>query len=104
MKRNSDRKHDAKEIFLSQGGYDDVNRARTYHPVDMPYENWLRTIEDFLDEKYIKRCEPNKKVREIQLFPFRGGQCHTVAPPIKIVQNIHHVHCVHLVEKRNSDR
>ncbi|MFS7962214.1 hypothetical protein Hanom_Chr08g00724051 [Helianthus anomalus] len=41
MKRYFGRKHDAKEEFLRNWGYDDVERAMTYHPKDMPYEIWL---------------------------------------------------------------
>ena len=73
MKRYSDHKHDAKKIFMTKGGYDDVERARAYNPPDMPYENWLRNIQGFLDEKYIKRSDANKNVRAKQQFPFRGG-------------------------------
>ncbi|XP_035845418.1 uncharacterized protein LOC110934152 [Helianthus annuus] len=73
MKRYSDRKHEARQLFDSQGGYDDLERARAYHPVDMPYENWLRTIEGFRQEKYIKKSKACKQVREKQQFPYRGG-------------------------------
>ncbi|KAJ0605236.1 hypothetical protein HanHA300_Chr02g0060711 [Helianthus annuus] len=73
MKRYSGRKHDAKEEFLDNGGYDDIERARAYHPVDMSYENWQRTIDHFLDPKYIARCEANAKVLQRQLFLNRGG-------------------------------
>ncbi|MFS7914250.1 hypothetical protein Hanom_Chr02g00151191 [Helianthus anomalus] len=61
MKRYSGCKHDAKEEFLDNGGYADIERARAYHPVDMSYENWQRTIDHFLDLKYIARCEANAK-------------------------------------------
>ncbi|KAM0051062.1 hypothetical protein Hdeb2414_s0007g00230991 [Helianthus debilis subsp. tardiflorus] len=73
MKRYSDRKHDAKKIFMREGGYDNVERARAFHPDDMRYDNWLRTIEGFLDGEYIKRSGANKQVPGKQLFPFRGG-------------------------------
>ncbi|KAJ0804542.1 hypothetical protein HanPI659440_Chr02g0039231 [Helianthus annuus] len=73
MKRYSNRKYEAKKLFKSQGGYNDIERARAYHPADMPYDNWLRTIEGFRDAKYIKRSEANKQVREKQQFPYRGG-------------------------------
>ena len=54
MKRYSDRKHDAKKLFESAGGYEDVERARAYRPADMPYDNWLKAVDGFLDEKYKK--------------------------------------------------
>ncbi|KAM0052769.1 hypothetical protein Hdeb2414_s0007g00252201 [Helianthus debilis subsp. tardiflorus] len=72
MKRYSDRKYEARQLFDSQGGYDDLERARAYHPVDMPYENWLRTIE-FRQEKYIKKSKANRQVCEKQQFPYYGG-------------------------------
>ncbi|MFS7914236.1 hypothetical protein Hanom_Chr02g00151031 [Helianthus anomalus] len=74
MKRYSGCKHDAKEEFLDNGGYDDIERARAYHPVDMSYENWQRTIDHFLDPKYIAKCEANAKVRQRQLFPNCGDK------------------------------
>ncbi|KAJ0556805.1 hypothetical protein HanIR_Chr07g0318011 [Helianthus annuus] len=73
MKRYSDRKYDAKKIFKSKGGYNDIASARAYHPADMPYDNWLRTIKGFRDEKYIKRSKANTLVREKQQFSYRGG-------------------------------
>ncbi|MFS7917336.1 hypothetical protein Hanom_Chr03g00187841 [Helianthus anomalus] len=73
MKRYTDRKYEARQLFDSQGGYDDLERARAYHPADMPYENWLRTIEGFRQEKYIKKGKANKLVRDKQQFPYRGG-------------------------------
>ncbi|XP_035834254.1 uncharacterized protein LOC110882915 [Helianthus annuus] len=73
MKRYSDRKHDAKKLFKSKGGYNDLESARAFHPPDMPYDNWLRTIEGFREEKYIKRSKANTLVREKQQFPYRGG-------------------------------
>ncbi|KAF5812276.1 putative transposase, Ptta/En/Spm, plant [Helianthus annuus] len=42
-------------------------------PKDMPNENWQRTIDHFLDSKYIARCEANAVVRQRQQFPYRGG-------------------------------
>ncbi|KAM0041519.1 hypothetical protein Hdeb2414_s0011g00367271 [Helianthus debilis subsp. tardiflorus] len=69
MKRYSDHKHDAKELFKSKGGYNDLESARAFHPPDMPYDNWLRTIEGFREEKYIKRSKANTLVREKQQFP-----------------------------------
>ncbi|MFS7900961.1 hypothetical protein Hanom_Chr00s155292g01823381 [Helianthus anomalus] len=39
----------------------------------MPYENWLRTTDHFLDPKYIARCEANTGVRQRQQFPNYGG-------------------------------
>ncbi|MFS7973465.1 putative transposase, Ptta/En/Spm, plant [Helianthus anomalus] len=39
----------------------------------MPYENWLKTIDHFLDPKYIARSEANARVRQLQKFPNRGG-------------------------------
>ncbi|KAM0020836.1 putative transposase, Ptta/En/Spm, plant [Helianthus debilis subsp. tardiflorus] len=73
MKRYSDRKNDAKEEFRDNGGYNDLERARAHHPKDMPYENWLKTIDHFLDPKYIARSEANTRVRQLQKFPNRGG-------------------------------
>ncbi|KAJ0514277.1 hypothetical protein HanHA300_Chr10g0367761 [Helianthus annuus] len=73
MKRYSDRKYDAKKLFKSKGGYNDLESARAFHPKDMPYDNWLRTIEGFREAKYIKRSEANTLVREKQQFPYRGG-------------------------------
>ncbi|MFS7966663.1 hypothetical protein Hanom_Chr09g00776451 [Helianthus anomalus] len=73
------------------GGYDDIERARAYHPVDMPNENWKRTIDHFLDLKYIARCEANAKVRQRQLFPNRGGQRHTVALPTNMFKTYRYV-------------
>ncbi|KAJ0848509.1 hypothetical protein HanPSC8_Chr13g0558341 [Helianthus annuus] len=77
MKRYSDRKYDAKNLFKSKGGYDDLESARAFHPRDMPYDNWLRTIEGFREEKYIKRSKANTLVREKQQFPYRGGHRRT---------------------------
>ncbi|XP_021995019.2 uncharacterized protein LOC110891721 [Helianthus annuus] len=85
MKRYSDRKYDAKKLFKSKGGYNDLESARAFHPKDMPYDNWLRTIEGFREEKYIKRSKANTLVREKQQFPYRGGHLRTVAPPIKMI-------------------
>ncbi|KAF5782335.1 hypothetical protein HanXRQr2_Chr11g0494681 [Helianthus annuus] len=73
MKRYSDRKYKAIKLFKSEGGYNDIARVRAYHPVDMPYDNWLRTIEGLRDAKYIKRSKANTLVREKQQFPYRGG-------------------------------
>uniref|UniRef100_A0A251VNX5 Transposase, Ptta/En/Spm, plant n=1 Tax=Helianthus annuus TaxID=4232 RepID=A0A251VNX5_HELAN len=73
MKRYSDRKYEAKKLFKSKGGYNDLESARAFHPPDMPYDNWLRTIEGFREEKYIKRSKANTLVREKQQFPYRGG-------------------------------
>ncbi|XP_035830853.1 uncharacterized protein LOC118480226 [Helianthus annuus] len=73
MKRYSDRKNYAKREFRDNGGYADVESARAHHPEDMPYENWLRTIDHFLDPKYIARSEANIRVRQLQQFPNRGG-------------------------------
>ncbi|KAJ0510647.1 hypothetical protein HanIR_Chr11g0543151 [Helianthus annuus] len=73
MKRYSDRKYEAKKLFKSKGGYNDLESARAFHPKDMPYDNWLRTIEGFREAKYIKRSEANTLVREKQQFPYRGG-------------------------------
>ncbi|MFS7936898.1 hypothetical protein Hanom_Chr05g00421181 [Helianthus anomalus] len=39
----------------------------------MPYENWLRTIDHFLDPKYIARCEANRRVHQLHQIPMRGG-------------------------------
>ncbi|MFS8000936.1 hypothetical protein Hanom_Chr13g01184421 [Helianthus anomalus] len=73
MKRYSDRKNYAKREFRENGGYNDVESARAHHPKDMPYENRLRTIDHFLDPKYIARSEANTRVRQLQKFPNRGG-------------------------------
>ncbi|KAJ0453287.1 hypothetical protein HanHA300_Chr15g0588691 [Helianthus annuus] len=73
MKRYSGRKNDAKKEFLTNGGFDDVERARAYHPKDMPYENWLKTVDHFLDPINIARCEANTIVRQRQQFPNHGG-------------------------------
>ncbi|MFS7966421.1 putative transposase, Ptta/En/Spm, plant [Helianthus anomalus] len=73
MKRYSDRKNYAKREFRENGGYNDVESERAHHPKDMPYENWLRTIDHFLDPKYIARSEVNARVRQLQKFPNRGG-------------------------------
>ncbi|MFS7998944.1 hypothetical protein Hanom_Chr12g01160001 [Helianthus anomalus] len=35
MKRYSDHKYEAKKLFKSMGGYEDIERARAYHPADM---------------------------------------------------------------------
>ncbi|KAJ0783120.1 hypothetical protein HanLR1_Chr01g0016771 [Helianthus annuus] len=73
MKRYSGHEHHAKEELIDNRGYDDVERARAYHPKVLPYENWKRTIDYFLDLKYIAKCEANTRVRHRQLFPNRGG-------------------------------
>ncbi|MFS7903227.1 hypothetical protein Hanom_Chr01g00021521 [Helianthus anomalus] len=84
MKRYSDHKHDAKKIFMREGGYDDVERARAFHPDDMPYDNWLRTIEGFLDGNILKEAGPTNKYPENNYSHSAGGHGHTVAPPIKM--------------------
>ncbi|XP_035838060.1 uncharacterized protein LOC110902624 [Helianthus annuus] len=73
MKRYSDRKNYAQREFRDNGGYDDVESARAHHPKDMPYDNWLRTIDHLLDPKYIARSEANTRVCQLQKFPNRRG-------------------------------
>ncbi|MFS7936775.1 hypothetical protein Hanom_Chr05g00419721 [Helianthus anomalus] len=73
MKQYSGRKHLAKKEFLRNGGYTDVGRRRANPPEDMPNENLQRTIDHFLDLKYITRCEANTLVCHRQQFPNRGG-------------------------------
>ncbi|KAJ0753535.1 hypothetical protein HanPI659440_Chr09g0336911 [Helianthus annuus] len=84
MKRYNDRKYEARQLFDSKGGYDDLESARAYHPVDMPYENRLRTIEGFRQENYIKKARPTKKYAINNSSHTVGGHLRTVAPPIKM--------------------
>ncbi|XP_035829969.1 uncharacterized protein LOC110863876 [Helianthus annuus] len=51
----------------------------------MPYENWLRTIEGFRQEKYIKKARPVSKYARNNNSHTVGGHLRTVAPPIKII-------------------
>ncbi|MFS8007905.1 hypothetical protein Hanom_Chr14g01266491 [Helianthus anomalus] len=65
------RKHGANTEFLDNEGYNDIESARVNNPVDMPNDNWQRTINHFLDPKYIARCEANTQVHQRELFPNR---------------------------------
>ncbi|MFS7939471.1 hypothetical protein Hanom_Chr05g00452141 [Helianthus anomalus] len=73
MKRYSDRKYEARQLFDSQGGYDDLERARAYHPADMPYGNWLRTIAGFQQEKYIKKKQGQQTSTRKTTIPIPWG-------------------------------
>ena len=50
-----------------------MEAARANPPEDMPYDNWQKTIDHFISEKYQARCAANKEVRQRQVHPNRGG-------------------------------
>ena len=64
QKRFRDRKAEAKAIFDREGGYNNVQRALSRVPEDIPAENWHKTIEYFHTPEYRASSEANKKNRE----------------------------------------
>ncbi|MFS7948041.1 hypothetical protein Hanom_Chr06g00555321 [Helianthus anomalus] len=85
MEWYSGRKHDAKAEFINYRGCDDIDRARVTIPKDMPCEKWQKTVDHFIDPKYISRCQANKKVCQLQQFPNRDGTALYGSTDYKIV-------------------
>ncbi|KAJ9559778.1 hypothetical protein OSB04_004938 [Centaurea solstitialis] len=67
------RKNDFKEVFLENGGYDDLETARANPPDEMSEENWNKVIDFFCTDKHKRRSDQNKVNKAKQVVPNRGG-------------------------------
>ncbi|KAI3699037.1 hypothetical protein L2E82_43030 [Cichorium intybus] len=66
------RKHDLKEYFDEQGGYDDIERARAHPPPTQTPRAWEKVIDKlFTTDKYKTRSLKNKGNRE--LLPYTSS-------------------------------
>ncbi|KAK9048083.1 hypothetical protein SSX86_001424 [Deinandra increscens subsp. villosa] len=72
-KRYRDTKANIKKLFMDNGGYDDVDRARAYKPHGMEEGPWNKAIDYFLSDGHRRRSEVNKANRQKQRYINRGG-------------------------------
>jgi len=56
-------KNKNKTHFLEHGGYGDVERAKQHLPANVNSENWNKTVDHFLDPKYVSRSQKNVENR-----------------------------------------
>ncbi|KAJ9542876.1 hypothetical protein OSB04_029382 [Centaurea solstitialis] len=66
-------KNKNKTHFLKHGGYDDVERAKQHPPTNVNSDNWKKTVDHFLDPKYMNRSETNVGNRACVKYPSLHG-------------------------------
>lgn len=71
--RYRNRKNKNKTHFLNQGGYDDVERAKQHPPTNVNSDNWKKTVDHFLDPKYMNRSQTNVGNRACVKYPSLHG-------------------------------
>ncbi|KAL8262463.1 hypothetical protein R6Q59_023812 [Mikania micrantha] len=69
-----DRKQKAKNHFLANGGYENIEKAKNSPPEYMNQSEWVELIDKlFKSDAYMKRSEKNKANRSKQRYPSYHG-------------------------------